>query len=58
MSLIDELLNAPDLRHEAGIYTVSCEDETDLAYFNAFLVAMPQNPMRMDVPNRASLRGK
>ena len=49
---------APDLRHEAGLYTVMAPTLPALNMFRAYQAAVPMNPMRYDRENRANIRGK
>ena len=47
-----------DYRDQGGLYTISTRDLELFHQFQAFQEARPNNPMRYDIPERATLRGK
>ena len=55
---MDNILQADDLRHEAGLYTVAATTARAMELFHEYQNAVPDNPMRFDRINRATLRGK
>ena len=54
----EDLLQADDLRSEAGMYTVAATTARALELFHEYQVAVPDNPMKFNRAQRATLRGK
>ena len=54
---VENLLQADDLRREAGMYTVAADSARALQLFREYQVMVPDNPMRFDRDNRSTLRG-
>ena len=55
---VNDILQADDLRHEAGLYTVAATTAHALELFQEYQTAVPENPMKFNRTNRATLRGK
>ena len=55
---VDDILHSDDLRHEAGLYTVAATTARAMELFHEYQNAVPDNPMKFDRINRATLRGK
>ena len=55
---VEDILQADDLRHEAGLYTVASTTARALELFHEYQNAVPDNPMKFNRVGRATLRGK